>query len=140
MSRQAQSLGTAGISRAADLFHDGLTEMRGTTSPRLLLELICARVLLPAASSEDSAFVTRLERLERRLDISGDVPPPAAPAPRAVAPPAPVVPPAPAAPAAPPVPAAPVPAAPAAAQAPTPQAWPTAAVPGAVPGAGHERN
>jgi DNA polymerase-3 subunit gamma/tau len=71
MSRQATNLGTAGLSRAADLFHAGLTEMRGTTSPRLLLELVCARVLLPAASSDDAAVMTRLERLERRFDIGG---------------------------------------------------------------------
>ncbi len=71
MARQSAALGTAGLSRAADLFHAGLTEMRGTTSPRLLLELVCARVLLPAASSDDAAMMTRLERLERRLDIGG---------------------------------------------------------------------
>ena len=76
MSRQAANLGTAGLSRAADLFHDGLTEMRGTASPRLLLELICARVLLPAASSDDAAVLTRLERLERRLEIGNPAPAP----------------------------------------------------------------
>ena len=71
MSRQAVAMGTAGLSRAADLFHAGLVEMRGKTAPRLLLELVCARVLLPAASADDSALLARLERLERRLDISG---------------------------------------------------------------------
>ena len=71
MSRQAASLGPAGLSRAADLFHAGLVEMRGTTSPRLLLELVCARVLLPGASNDASALVARLERVERRLDIAG---------------------------------------------------------------------
>jgi DNA polymerase-3 subunit gamma/tau len=114
MTRQAASLGTAGISRAADLFHDGLTEMRGTTSPRLLLELICARVLLPAASSDDAAVLTRVERIERRLDIAGDAPHVAAPRP-VVAPP----------PATPPQPVAPPVAAPVAEP-----SWPTAAVPG----------
>jgi len=79
MSRQAASLGTAGLSRAADLFHAGLTEMRGTTAPRLLLELVCARVLLPGASEEPSAVLTRVERLERRFDISGTAPAPAVP-------------------------------------------------------------
>jgi DNA polymerase-3 subunit gamma/tau len=113
MSRQAASLGTAGISRAADLFHDGLTEMRGTTSPRLLLELICARVLLPAASLDDPSVLARVERIERRLEIVGDAP---APPPRRIVPPA--------APVAPP---APVPAA--------AQAWPTAAVLGDAPSA-----
>ncbi|MCW2572423.1 MAG: polymerase subunit gamma and tau [Frankiales bacterium] len=70
MGRQATMLGTAGLSRAADLFHAGLTEMRGTTAPRLLLELVCARVLLPAAASDASSVLTRIERLERRLDIA----------------------------------------------------------------------
>jgi len=71
MGRQAVAMGTAGLSRAADLFHAGLVEMRGKTAPRLLLELVCARVLLPAATGDDAALLTRLERLERRLDIAG---------------------------------------------------------------------
>jgi DNA polymerase III subunit gamma/tau len=81
MSRQAAAMGTAGLSRAADLLHEGLVEMRGTTSPRLLLELVCARVLLPAASSDTPALLTRLERLERRLEIGapGGSPPPPTP-------------------------------------------------------------
>ncbi|MCW2614287.1 MAG: polymerase subunit gamma and tau, partial [Frankiales bacterium] len=75
MARQASAMGTAGLSRAADLLHAGLVEMRGKTAPRLLLELVCARVLLPAASSDDSALLARLERLERRLDIGGGASP-----------------------------------------------------------------
>src|SRR4051812_8773333 len=118
MTRQATALGTAGLSRAADLFHDGLTEMRGTTSPRLLLELICARVLLPAASADDAAVLTRVERIERRLEIAGEGAPVAAAAPRPVVPPAPVATPAPPAP-----PAAAAPPAPPAVE----QSWPTAA-------------
>ena len=80
MGRQSTMLGSAGLSRAADLFHDGLTEMRGTTAPRLLLELVCARVLLPAATTDSAAVLTRIERLERRLDIAGAPAPVAAPA------------------------------------------------------------
>ncbi len=84
MARQVAAFGTAGLSRSADLFHAGLTEMRGTTAPRLLLELVCARVLLPTASAE--AVVSRVERLERRFDIGGTAapatPPRVAPAPR----------------------------------------------------------
>jgi len=83
MGRQALALGSAGLSRAADLFAAGLTEMRGTTAPRLLLELVCARVLLPAASSDQAAVLSRVERLERRLDIAG---PPAAAPPASVEP------------------------------------------------------
>jgi len=69
MTGQARRLGTATLSRLADIVHTGLIEMRGTTSPRLLLELLCARMLLPAASGEDAALLQRLERLERRLAI-----------------------------------------------------------------------
>jgi DNA polymerase-3 subunit gamma/tau len=75
MRRQAVAMGRAGLSRAADLFHDGLVEMRGKTTPRLLLELVCARVLLPAAGSGDGALLARLERLERRLEITAAAPP-----------------------------------------------------------------
>ncbi|MDT7544481.1 MAG: polymerase subunit gamma/tau [Actinomycetota bacterium] len=107
MGRQATMLGTAGLSRAADLFHEGLTEMRGTAAPRLLLELVCARVLLPAASQDPSAVLTRIERLERRLDITGAPPGPAPAAEVAAAAPRQQAPTAPAASAAPTAPAAP---------------------------------
>jgi len=69
MGAQASRLGTATLSRLADIVHDGLVEMRGTTSPRLLLELVCARMLLPAATGAPGALLQRVERLERRLDI-----------------------------------------------------------------------
>ena len=72
MTDQATRLGTATLSRMADIVHTGLTEMRGTTSPRLLLELVSARMLLPAASAEGGALLQRLERMERRLSVSGD--------------------------------------------------------------------
>jgi DNA polymerase-3 subunit gamma/tau len=72
MSSQAARLGPAQLSRFADVLHAGLTEMRGATAPRLLLELICARLLLPAAATGDSAVLARLDRLERRLSIAGD--------------------------------------------------------------------
>ncbi|WP_084955476.1 DNA polymerase III subunit gamma and tau [Thermoactinospora rubra] len=62
---QASSMGPAELTRAAEIFNAGLTEMRGATSPRLLLELMCARVLLPGASQGEEALLARLERLER---------------------------------------------------------------------------
>ncbi|MBD0735784.1 DNA polymerase III subunit gamma and tau, partial [Streptomyces sp. CBMA29] len=65
MQAQASVLGAAELSRAADLVNTGLTEMRGATSPRLQLELICARVLLPAAYEDERSLQARLERLER---------------------------------------------------------------------------
>ena len=88
---QAARFGVHDLSRAADLVAAGLTEMRGATAPRLLLELICARVLLPGADDSTDGLVARLDRLERRLTITptGHVTPAAPPAQRpAAAPPA----------------------------------------------------
>ncbi|GII28773.1 DNA polymerase III subunit gamma and tau [Planotetraspora mira] len=65
LQAQAASMGPAELTRAAEVFNTGLTEMRGATSPRLLLELMCARVLLPAVDQGEAAVLARLERLER---------------------------------------------------------------------------
>ncbi|MGW2599298.1 DNA polymerase III subunit gamma and tau [Streptomyces klenkii] len=65
MQAQAGVFGPGELSRAADLVNEGLTEMRGATSPRLQLELICARVLLPAAYDDERSVRARLEKLER---------------------------------------------------------------------------
>ncbi|MFE5738843.1 DNA polymerase III subunit gamma and tau [Streptomyces celluloflavus] len=65
MTAQASVFGAAELSRAADLVNTGLTEMRGATSPRLQLELICARVMLPAAYGDERSVQARLDRLER---------------------------------------------------------------------------
>jgi DNA polymerase-3 subunit gamma/tau len=78
---QAARFGRADLTRAADLVAAGLTEMRGATAPRLLLELICARVLLPAADDTTDGVLARLDRLERRVSIEGGAPAPARPAP-----------------------------------------------------------
>ncbi len=68
---QAARFGAIELSRAADIVAQGLTEMRGATAPRLLLELLCARVLLPGADHTSDGVMARLERLERRLDVAG---------------------------------------------------------------------
>ncbi|GAA1875209.1 DNA polymerase III subunit gamma and tau [Lapillicoccus jejuensis] len=70
MRSQAARFGAAALTRAADIVNTGLTEMTGATAPRLQLELICARILLPAASGEQG-YGARLDRLERRLDLGG---------------------------------------------------------------------
>jgi len=67
MRQQAAHFGKAELSRAADVVNVGLTEMRGATAPRLHLELIVARVLLPAADHAERGLAARLDRLERRL-------------------------------------------------------------------------
>ena len=70
MVEQASKLGAATLARYGEILHTGLIEMRGATAPRLLLELLCARMLLPAASPAESGLLERLERLERRSDIA----------------------------------------------------------------------
>ncbi|MGW0750266.1 DNA polymerase III subunit gamma and tau [Streptomyces sp. NPDC002587] len=157
MQAQASVFGAAELSRAADLVNSGLTEMRGATSPRLQLELICARVLLPAAFDDERSFQARLDRLERGAAASFAAPPamgyvpgpeahamaPAGPGGGVAAARAAVQAPAPVPAAAPAVapepvraparPEAPVQAAPA--EAPAPAQAPAAAAPGAWPGA-----
>ncbi|MFF1306535.1 DNA polymerase III subunit gamma and tau [Streptomyces sp. NPDC058307] len=70
MQAQAGTFGAAVLSRAADLVNEGLTEMRGAHSPRLQLELICARVLLPAAYGDQRSVMARLDRIERGVNFS----------------------------------------------------------------------
>jgi DNA polymerase-3 subunit gamma/tau len=65
MARQADRFGQAGLARAAEIVSTGLDQMRGATSPRLLLELTCAQVLLPTAATDEKALLARLERLEK---------------------------------------------------------------------------
>jgi len=74
---QAARFGPAELSRAADLVATGLTEMRGATAPRLLLELICARVLLPGSDPSEAGILARVDRLEKRASITGGTPSPA---------------------------------------------------------------
>lgn len=50
MQAQAQRWGTAGISHASDLTNTALTELTGATAPRLQVELLAARLLLPDQS------------------------------------------------------------------------------------------
>ncbi|MEV7776013.1 DNA polymerase III subunit gamma and tau [Kitasatospora sp. NPDC086791] len=150
MQAQADAFGAAELSRAADLVNTGLTEMRGNAAPRLQLELICARVMLPGAYSDELSLQARLDKLERRAAAGGfaapgagvvpGVVPAAAPVAVPVATPAvapvaapiaaPAAAPAMEAPAAAPVQAPPPPAAPAG---PAPGAWP---IPRSFPPAG----
>jgi len=63
MRTQAKLIGIANLIRSADLVANGLTQMRGATPPRLILELVCGQMMLPQAS--DAAVSARLEKLER---------------------------------------------------------------------------
>jgi DNA polymerase III subunit gamma/tau len=90
LTKQAGAVGRAGLTKAAEIISAGLVEMRGATQPRLLLELMCAQVLLPAAGTDAAALADRLDRLERRLsagdpgqgETSATAPFPRHPAPR----------------------------------------------------------
>ncbi|WP_111512536.1 DNA polymerase III subunits gamma/tau [Mycobacterium kyogaense] len=146
MREQAARIGTATLTRYAEVVHAGLGEMRGATAPRLLLEVVCARLLLPSASDTEAALLQRVERIETRLDMSipsDGTATPAAAAPvkqyvrktqaaeQAAPPPAPAASPAPAAappPARPPAPPATPPPTPAQ-RAPEPEPEPAAAEP-----------
>ena len=75
MHAQATHYGRPSLSRAADVMAQALVDMRGTTSPRLVLELACARVLLPGAADDTAALIARLDAFERRLGVTGGVAP-----------------------------------------------------------------
>ena len=96
MRNQATNLGAAELSRAADVTNTALTEMTGATSPRLHLELLCARILLPSAEQTERGIAARIDRVERRLNYTGDDGAPAVaaapPVPTATTPIAPTVP------------------------------------------------
>jgi DNA polymerase III subunit gamma/tau len=70
MHGQAARFGRAELSRAADVVNAALTEMTGATSPRLQLELLCARLLLPASDDGERGLRVRVERIERRLEMA----------------------------------------------------------------------
>ena len=78
MRAQATIIGTANLIRSADIVAAGLTQMRGATAPRLMLELICGRILLPGG--DDLGLVSRIERLELRENIASPQPVAKAPA------------------------------------------------------------
>lgn len=71
---QAAAMGPGELTRAAEVIAAGLVQMRGTTAPRLHLELICSRVLLPTSDVGDRGVHARLDRLERRLEMGGPLP------------------------------------------------------------------
>lgn len=72
MGAQARRFGSAELSRAADLSNAALSEMSGATSPRLHLELMIARLLIPASDDTERGTLARVERLERRIGVEGE--------------------------------------------------------------------
>ena len=79
MRTQAANIGAANLSRCADIAAEGLTQMRGATAPRLILELICGRMLLLGGDNSDAGMLSRIERLERVENITTQSPSPTTP-------------------------------------------------------------
>ncbi len=82
LQSQADRIGIAGLTRCTEIVAAGLTELKGPTAPRLQLELVCAKLLLPGAHGDELSLAARLERMERRLAISGSEAAPPAPKPQ----------------------------------------------------------
>ena len=88
MRLQVERFGKAELNYAAEVIAEGLTRMNGATSPKLQLELMLAKVLVPAQDTSETGSLARIDRLERRMGLGGNAPvaPPAAGQPQAAAP------------------------------------------------------
>lgn len=71
LHEQAVKFGKAELAHAAATVNDSLSKMTGATSPKLHLELMCAKILVPAANATEVGSLARIERLERRIGIGG---------------------------------------------------------------------
>lgn len=83
LAQQAQALGERELTVAAATANETLNGMTGAANPQLQLELLCARLLLPAVEgsaggAEVAALASRLQVLERRVasGAAGSVPAP----------------------------------------------------------------
>ena len=79
MRLQVERFGKAELNYAAEVIAEGLTRMNGATSPKLQLELMLAKVLVPAQDNTETGSLARIDRLERRMGLGGNAPAPAAP-------------------------------------------------------------
>lgn len=80
MTTQSMQFGIAELTHASEVVSQTLNSMSGANSPRLQLEIMCAKVLVPAADNDEVGSLARIERLERRIGVSGVAAVPAAPA------------------------------------------------------------
>lgn len=84
MKTQALAFGLAELTHAAETVNTALTDMSGATSPKLHLELMCAKVLVPSSDQTEVGSLARIERLERRIGVAGAAAEPTQVAPAAV--------------------------------------------------------
>jgi len=80
MRLQVERFGKAELNYAAEVIAEGLTRMNGATSPKLQLELMLAKVLVPAQDNTETGSLARIDRLERRMGLGGNAVPTSAPA------------------------------------------------------------
>jgi DNA polymerase III subunit gamma/tau len=71
LQSQADRIGLVSLTRCTELVATGIADMKGPTPPRLHLELVCAKLLLPGAQTDELSLAARIERVERRLSIAG---------------------------------------------------------------------
>ena len=77
MRLQVEKFGRAELNYAAEVISEGLNRMNGATSPKLQLELMVAKVLVPEQDQTENGSLARIERLERRIGMGGSAPAPA---------------------------------------------------------------
>ncbi len=75
LREQSTRFGPGALSRNAELVSKGLSELKGATAPRLQLELLAARLVLPAADAGEESLVARIEKLERSPSVAVGVEP-----------------------------------------------------------------
>jgi len=78
MKLQAMSFGMSELTHASNAVSVALSEMSGATSPKLQLELMCAKVLVPSSDKTEIGSLARIERLERRMGVAQSADAPAA--------------------------------------------------------------
>jgi DNA polymerase-3 subunit gamma/tau len=71
LTTQAFAFGMASLTHASEVVSETLNSMSGATSPKLQLELMCAKVLVPAAADSEVGSLARIDRLERRIGMAG---------------------------------------------------------------------
>ena len=71
LQTQADHIGLTQLTRSTELVATGIADMKGPTPPRLHLELVCAKLLLPGAHDDELSLAARIDRLERRMEIAG---------------------------------------------------------------------
>ena len=84
LQSQADRIGLAALTRCTELVATGIADMKGPTPPRLHLELVSAKLLLPGAHDDELSLAARLDRIERRMSIAASGEATKAPAGRAV--------------------------------------------------------